>query len=53
MPRFKGQTELVDEERKAFLTKCWKLGVAPDAETWRRYQRRAAEEHLQRLTKSF
>lgn len=48
MPRFKGQTELVDEERKAFLTKCWKLGVAPDAETWRRYQRRAAEEHLQR-----
>lgn len=48
MPKHKGQRELANEERKAFLAQCWERGVAPDDKTWDRYLRWAAKAYLER-----
>jgi hypothetical protein len=46
MPKFKGQTELVAQERKAFFTECWERGEAPADEVWKRHLHRAAYAYL-------
>jgi hypothetical protein len=48
MPRFKGRTELVDEERKAFLAECWERDEAPADKAWKRHLHREAHEYLRR-----
>jgi hypothetical protein len=34
MPEYKGQTELVEEERRAFFANCWDRGEAPADDAW-------------------
>ncbi len=46
MPKFKGQAELVAQERKAFYTECWERDEVPADEAWNRHLHRAAYDFL-------
>jgi hypothetical protein len=48
MPTHKGRMELADEERKAFLDRCWERGEAPADEAWNLHLRKAAYSYLVR-----